>query len=49
MYTAYKCDFIGHRAETVTMYAEFQKGVDEHIHTVAMRYLARRLIQVNES
>lgn len=43
------CDFIGHRAETITMYAKFQKGADEHIDTVAKPYLARRLIQVNES
>lgn len=43
------CDFIGHIAETITMYAEFQKGGDEHIHTVAEPDLARRLIQVNES
>lgn len=43
------CDFIAHRAETITMYAEFWRGGDEHIHTVAKPYLARRLIQINES
>lgn len=43
------CDFIGHRAETITMCAEFQKGGDVHIHTVEKPYLARRLPQVNES
>lgn len=31
------------------MYAEFQKGGDEHTHAVAKPYLARRRIQVNES